>query len=384
MLSTLRRPFTLFEDRSPMPVDLYTTHAVRAALCAWFATARRALPWRATRDPYAIWVSEVMLQQTQVKTVVPYYQRFLTRLPTVAHLARADEQEVLKLWEGLGYYSRARHLQRAARIVHAQLGGRIPDQWESFRGLPGVGDYIAAAVLSIAFDRPFAVVDGNVKRVLARLFQIAEPVNHGPSHKTFQALADQLLDPVRPRDFNQALMELGALVCTPRRPLCAQCPLSSHCGAFQAAAVALYPHRAPRPQVPEHYLAAALVRKNNRVLIVRRPLEGLLGGLWEFPAVRYTAPQEAAAACVAHLREALNLTVTVERQAATIRHAYTHFKIRMALFDCLWRKGVVPRHAAVVHQWIDPAHIDRLALHRAAQKALPYLSAAPAGAHPDP
>lgn len=356
-----------------MLVDTQSADAIRRVLGDWFRLKRRSLPWRETNDPYRIWVSEVMLQQTQVKTVVPYYRRFMVLYPTVQHLACADTQAVLKAWEGLGYYSRARNLQKAARIVVEQLEGRIPDQWQPLRQLPGVGDYIAAAVLSIAFDRPFAVVDGNVKRVLARLFMIAEPVNRSASHKVFQALADQLLDAGQAGNFNQAMMELGALICTPRAPLCAQCPPAPYCRAAQSGAVARYPFRAPRPKTPEHALAVGLVRKQGRVLIVRRPDEGLLGGLWEFPAIRIEPAVDPAEACTRHLRTTFNLSVRVERHAATIRHAYTHFKIRMEVFVCDWHGGDARCSNAADHQWVDPEHVGRFALHRAAQKALSCL-----------
>ncbi len=198
---------------------------VRKKLLDWYATHRRRLPWRATSDPFAIWVSEVMLQQTQVATAIPYYRRFMDRFPTPAHLAAADIQEVLKLWEGLGYYSRARNLYRAAGVVTARFNGQVPDDPEAFRSLPGVGDYICAAVLSIAFGRVLPVVDGNVKRVLSRLLEIDTPVNRSGAHKIFQVPAMELVCPKQPADFNQAVMELGALVCRPKNPDCVTCPL---------------------------------------------------------------------------------------------------------------------------------------------------------------
>jgi A/G-specific adenine glycosylase len=201
---------------------------LRRRLLSWYDVHRRDLPWRRTREPYRIWVSEVMLQQTQVRTAIPFYRRFLQQFPTPAHLARADEQSVLKCWEGLGYYARARNLHRAAARVAAS-GGRVPDEWDAFRALPGVGNYIAAAVLSIAYGRPHAVVDGNVKRVLARLLALDLPVNAPAALRAFQAEAERLLDRRRPGDYNQALMELGALVCTPRAPDCGGCPQDTQC-----------------------------------------------------------------------------------------------------------------------------------------------------------
>jgi len=201
----------------------------RKRLLDWYAAHHRILPWRKTRDPYAVWVSEVMLQQTQVGTVIAYYERFMDRFADVAGLARADLQAVLKIWEGLGYYARARNLHRAAAVVCARHGGQVPDTWDQIRALPGVGPYIAAAVLSIAYHRPLAVVDGNVKRILARLFRIDAPVNVSSAAPVFQRKADELLERRQPGAFNQAMMELGAVVCRPRNPDCSHCPVSAHC-----------------------------------------------------------------------------------------------------------------------------------------------------------
>ena len=253
------------------------------ALLDWYLGARRDLPWRRSGDPYAVWVSEVMLQQTQVKTVIPYYLRFLDAFPTVARLAQSDLEQVLKLWEGLGYYSRARNLHKSAGLVVSHYGGRIPDQWDTLHRLPGIGDYIAAAVLSIAYGRPYAVVDGNVKRVLARVFALSEPVNVAVSHKTFQQWANRLLDHDRPADYNQAIMELGALICQPRQPLCLQCPLINFCQAKMAGTTERFPVKIKRTPVPKKEVVAAVIRKNDRLLLVRRPDQGLLGGCGSCP-----------------------------------------------------------------------------------------------------
>ncbi|MDY0311539.1 MAG: A/G-specific adenine glycosylase, partial [Desulfobacterales bacterium] len=268
---------------------------IRGALGRWYDTHRRDLPWRRTTDPYAIWVSEVMLQQTQVATVGSYYARWLERFPTVAHLAAADLQNVLKCWEGLGYYARARNFHRAAQILVRQLGGRVPDDPVAFRALPGVGDYIAAAVLSIAFGRPLAVVDGNVKRVLARFLKIDAPANAPTAHKMFAPVAAQWLDSRDPGRFNQAVMELGALICTPRQPRCEVCPIADGCRSLAEGCQADYPRRLPRRAVPEHRLLAAVVEKGGRLLIVQRPMDGLLGGLWEFPSLPLAQGQGAEA-----------------------------------------------------------------------------------------
>ena len=346
---------------------------IRGRLVRWYAQHRRELPWRRSRDPYRIWVSEVMLQQTQVKTVVPYYRRFIERFGEVARLAAADDHEVLKLWEGLGYYARARNLHRAARQVAADFGGRIPDNWQAFRALPGVGDYIAAAVLSIAFDQAYAVVDGNVKRVLARLKKISAPVNQPAPHRLYQQTAQALLDAAAPGRFNQALMELGALVCTPRRPDCGKCPLKDCCGAFGSGAVDRYPKRVKQKKTPTEHVAVGVVFKQGRVLIVRRPSAGVLGGLWEFPEGAIGEGEAAEAACVRAVAEAVGLEVAVAEHVGRVRHAYTHFKIVQEVFRCRYLAGRVQRATAVDHRWIPLEDLEAYALHRAHGKFVPRL-----------
>jgi A/G-specific adenine glycosylase len=353
---------------SDPPAQLPTEAA--GALAAWYERNRRDLPWRRTRDPYAIWVSEVMLQQTQVKTVIPYYQRFMDLFPNPAALACADPQAVLKAWEGLGYYSRARNMHRAAQAMH-EVGGRVPSEWSALRKLPGIGDYIAAAVLSIAFAQPYAVVDGNVKRVLARLLCIDSPINlTGSAHAAYQAAADRFLDPRQPGRHNQAVMELGALVCTPRQALCALCPLQGHCRALRAAVVDDYPRRAPRPSVGEQQWAAGLIVKNGRLLMVRRPSDGLLGGMWEFPSVRPQDGEEPAQACTDYIRRALGLSVHLRGKVACVRHAYTHFKLRLEVFRFDCPSGRIRLDGPAAFQWVPYGRTCRLPLHRAAQKVV--------------
>lgn len=258
----------------------------RAALLDYYDRAGRDLPWRTTSDPYAILVSEIMAQQTRVDTVVPYYLRWLEQFPTVEALARAPEDDVLKAWEGLGYYSRARNLHRAAKIVREGHGGRLPDTVAGLRTLPGVGPYTAGAVASIAYSRAAPAVDGNVRRVYARLFD--QP---SPSAKEVEMWAAGVVDPLRPGDFNQSLMELGATVCTPRRPSCETCPVSSWCGALRADTVEVRPQPRRRTAVRREVRAVAVMvaRGTDRVLLSRRPDGGLLAGLWEFPSVEAAA-----------------------------------------------------------------------------------------------
>jgi A/G-specific adenine glycosylase len=346
---------------------------LRRRLLAWYAHHQRRLPWRETHNPYRIWVSEVMLQQTQVQTALPYYHRFLKQFPTLRKLAAADLGEVLKRWEGLGYYARARHLHRAAGILLADGRGRIPDRWEAFRTLPGVGDYIAAAVLSIAFGRPHAVVDGNVKRVLARLLAITAPANQAASRKVFQAEADRLLDRGRPGDFNQALMELGALVCTPASPGCSACPLIGCCAAYGSGTIADYPRRVAARTVPEAHIAVGVVFKNGRVLITRRPAKGLLGGLWEFPGGKLQPGERPEEACAREIKEEVNLDVIIAEPLTQVRHAYSHLRIHLHVFRCRFKAGRVRLKGPVDHRWVRIADIGRFAFPKANHKFIPLL-----------
>ncbi|MEX2526287.1 MAG: A/G-specific adenine glycosylase [Gemmatimonadota bacterium] len=257
----------------------------RRRLLAYFDAGARSLPWRQSQDPYAVLVSEFMLQQTRVETVIPYFQRWMDRFPSLQALADASQEEVLKLWQGLGYYSRARNLHQAVREVQGRYGGELPRAPKELRTLPGVGPYTAGALASIAFQEPAAAVDGNVRRVLARIMDVPEP-----SPRELEGWAVGLVDPERPGDFNQALMELGSRVCTPRMPRCGDCPVAGFCGALAADTVAERPRRkAPKPTPMSREGVAVVVLGGDdaepRLLFRRRPPSGLLAGMWEFPGV---------------------------------------------------------------------------------------------------
>lgn len=346
---------------------------IRMQLVGWYLKNQRTLPWRRTQNPYHIWVSEVMLQQTQVKTVIPYFQKFIHRFPDMAHLAEACEQTVLKRWEGLGYYARARNLHRAVKIVFREYDGKIPREIKTFQKLPGVGDYIASAVLSIAFEQPHAVVDGNVKRVLARIFLVDTPVNGSDSHKVFKKIADRMLESQKPGTFNQAMMELGALVCRPKNPLCDQCPLRNMCRALSSRQVVAYPQRIPSKKIPLVHIATGVVFKNGRILITRRKSEGLLGGLWEFPGGKVKKDETAEQACVREIKEEVNLVVDIESHVTRVRHAYTHFKIVMEVYRCRYVSGRVRRKGPVAHCWVQLKELEKYPFPKANHKFIPYL-----------
>ena len=355
------------------PLTLEKKPQFRSQLIRWFRTHQRRLPWRQTRDPYQIWVSEVMLQQTQVKTVLTYYQRFLERFPDIRHLAAADLQEVLKGWEGMGYYGRARNLHRAAQMIVNDMGGKIPSQYQVFRRLPGVGEYIGAAVQSLAFDQPRAVLDGNVKRVVSRLFLMDSPLNTTSSLRLCKQRVEDLLDPGRPGLFNQAMMELGATICHPRKPRCPVCPVSRFCQAYHTKRQNEIPVIPRTRSIPEHHVVAGIVCKNSHLLITRRKPAGLLGGLWEFPGGKVRMGETAREACIREIREEVNLAIEIVDRLTRVKHAYTHFRIVMDIFRCRYRSGEVVLKGPVDHRWITVEEVDRFPFPAANHKFIPLL-----------
>jgi len=346
---------------------------IRSLLIEWYNRHHRRLPWRETDNPYRIWISEVMLQQTQIQTVLPYYQKFLLHFPDVKRLADADLQMVLKVWEGLGYYARARNMHKAAKIILEQYAGEFPENRKLIEKLPGVGDYIAAALLSIAFDQPYAVVDGNVKRVLARLYEITAPINKSSSYRIFKEAAERLLDHHQPGIFNQAMMELGATICKPRNLECNRCPIRFLCHASQAGSINEFPKRIKTPKTPRHHIVVGVVYKNNHMLITRRKPEGLLGGLWEFPGGKVRKHENAERACVREIKEEVNLNVEVTRHVTQVKHAYTHFKILMEVFSCRYVSGEVKLNGPVDFRWIMRWEIEQYPFPKANHKFIHML-----------
>ena len=326
-----------------------------AALLAWYAAHQRALPWRNHPDPYAVWVSEVMLQQTQVATVMPYFAHWMQRFPTVEALAAADEQEVLALWEGLGYYRRARALHRAAQEIVARHGGSLPADPKALQRLPGIGKYTAHAIASLAFGRDVAVLDGNVKRVFARVAALETPIDTAAGERALWALAESHLPPGRAADYNQALMDLGATVCTPRAPRCAACPLDSFCKARQSGNPEAFPKKQRRQRQPHYTVVAAVIRRGGRVLIAQRPAEGLLGNLWEFPGGKVEQGETLETALQREIREELNVEIAIVAPFGVYRHAYTHFRVTLHAFLARLESGE-PRAVQVqALRWVSPA-----------------------------
>jgi len=338
---------------------------IRQALLRWWDPAARKLPWRRRRDPYAIWVSEIMLQQTRAATVGDYFGRFLRQFPTVETLAAADLEDVLKAWEGMGYYSRARNLHLAARRVVADRGGRLPDSADELRRLPGIGPYTAAAIASIAFGRDVPVVDGNVTRVLCRVFRVRQNPKAAPTRRRLLSLARSLIAPGAAGRINQALMDLGATVCLPKRPDCERCPLAGRCLACARGEQHLLPHRAPRRRLPHYDVAAGVVWRRGRVLIDRRRPEGLLGGLWEFPGGKRRPGEPLRQTVRREIREEIGIEVTVIGPLITVRHAYTHFRITLHVFECRYKSGRCRAIGPDAWKWVRPDELDAFAFPKA-------------------
>jgi len=349
-------------------------------LLDWYTQQAAALPWRENTDAYRVWLSEMMLQQTQVSTVIPYYLRFLENFPTVYDLAAAERDTVLKLWEGLGYYSRARNLHKAAQMVVNDYGGQFPSDAVTLQNLPGIGRYTAGAIASIAYNQPAPVLDGNVIRVFSRIFNIAEDVTLPATQKRLWEIAEELVPTERPGDYNQALMELGRTICKPRNPLCEQCPINTYCEAHQLGIEDERPIKAKKAPTPHYDVTAGLIRNAERqLLIAKRPDDKLLGGLWEFPGGKQE-PGESLPDCLAReLYEELNIQVEVGAYFVQVKHAYTHFKITLHVFECTYLpEGGEPECLACADWlWVDQTDLDQFAFSAADRQVIAELKARP-------
>jgi A/G-specific adenine glycosylase len=332
------------------------------ALLEWYSRHARQLPWRTRPDPYAVLVSEIMLQQTRVETALPYYERWLERFPDLATLAEASQAEVLKAWEGLGYYSRARNLHRAARRVMAEYGGELPPDPQELQKLPGIGPYSAAAIASIAFGADTPALDANVRRVLARLFDVSLPARSPAGEQRLRQLAAEHLPPGRAGDYNQALMDLGALVCTPRAPDCLRCPLAQACAAFRSGVQAERPVRAAKPAAPHYLVTAAVILRRSRVLIAQRPAEKLLGGLWEFPGGKVLPGEALPEGLRREIREELDVEIAVGAPLGIYRHAYTHFRVTLHAFQCALQTGEPRQREHTDLRWVAPTDLSHFAM----------------------
>lgn len=370
----------------------YETHgqgeAIAGALLNWFARFQRDLPWRRSRDPYRIWVSEVMLQQTRVETVIPYYERWFAQFPTLLDLAAAPQDQVLKAWEGLGYYSRARNLHRAVQAVAERFGGEVPDDEEAVRSLPGVGPYTAGAILSIAFNRSVPAVDGNVMRVLSRLFRIGDDIMKPKTREGMERLIRTMIPEGQASAFNQALMELGALVCTPSSPKCLACPVAEFCQAFQHGEQSAFPIKAKAKPPKEIDLVAVVIEQGGRFLVQRRPEEGLLGGLWVFPMVELTQGESHLHAVHRGIQEQYDLRVLIDAHLTDVRHVFSHLVWNLKAYLVSTDEGFPALHEATPqesansdappifppnHRWVTLDELSQLAFPVAHQQVIRTL-----------
>lgn len=307
-------------------------------LLRWYGRHARSLPWRTRHDPYRVWISEIMLQQTRVETVVPYFKRWMNRFPTIEALAASSERDVLRVWEGLGYYARARNIRRCAQVLVRDFHGQLPSEPRALRSLPGIGDYSAGAIASIAFGRDTATLDGNIRRVLARVFDFAARADSAPGRAQLWRLAESHLPKGHAGTYNQAMMELGATVCHPRQPRCGACPVRTICDARARGTLERRPALRPKKRPPLFLVGAAVVRSKGRVLLARRDPHGLLGGLWEFPNARLSA----GSAALGGLRSgwaravgiAYRLRIRSDGKLGMVRHAYSHFRVVVEIRAC--------------------------------------------------
>ncbi len=332
------------------------------------------MPWRSDPSPYKVWVSEMMLQQTQVVTVIPYFDRFIKRFPSFRVLAEADLQDVLKLWEGLGYYARARHLHQAAQVIVRDYAGKPPRTAAELRALPGVGPYTAAAIASIAFLEPVPSVDGNVLRVFSRFWGLDTPMRDKALADEVRARLTPLINTVNPSYFNQAMMETGALICRPHNPLCDCCLLASDCVAFKTGRTADLPVVKPGGKVPHYRVGVGVIWKNGRLLIARRHETQMLGGLWEFPGGKPLKGESLSQTVKREVWEETGVSCEVEAPYVTVKHAYSHFKITLTAYKCRWLSGRARPKAAAELKWVLPETLKNYPMPNANRRVVEAMS----------
>ncbi len=334
-----------------------TIEFIQKELLNWFEKQQRPLPWRVEYQPYQVWVSEIMLQQTQVKTALPYFDRWMKALPTIKSVAQAPEDQILKLWEGLGYYSRARNLQKAAKVIVSEYGGVFPTDHKAILALPGIGPYTAGAITSIAFNQDKPLVDGNVIRVLSRLFLYTKNTRLPAAEKQMWEWAEKVLPKGKARYFNQAMMEFGALQCTPSAVDCSTCPMTPVCQAYKKDMVSQLPDRGPKKKLKNLTVVVAVIRKNGKIFIQKRPPKGLMAGLWEFPGGKVEKGEKKEAALIRELKEEMGVQVKNIKFLKKLKHAYTSFKIDLHCYEVDYESGKVELKAATEFKWINPSEL---------------------------
>ncbi len=350
-------------------------------LLDWYAQNRRRLPWqdgigRLSRKAlaYRVFVSEIMLQQTRVDQALPYYLRWMESIPDFDVLARTPMQKLLKLWEGLGYYARVRHLKKAAQTIVEKHGGRIPADYDEIQALPGVGDYTAAALASFIHGQPRLSIDGNVFRALSRILAKSFTFSSQADRRKLSEAAFHLLDRANPGNFNRAMMRLGALVCLPKNPKCFACPVNFFCRAYQTRTTERYPRPKKKLARPHYQIAAGIIWKNGKILIAQRKPDGLLGGLWEFPGGKKRSGESLQAACRRELQEETGVTVRVGPLAQRIEHGYSHFSITLTIFQCKYQNGAPRPLGCQDLKWVRPKELAKYPFPKANQKIIPLLA----------
>jgi A/G-specific adenine glycosylase len=340
---------------------------------SWFNKSQRTMPWRTHSSPYYTWISEIMLQQTQVVTVIPYFERFITLFPTLEDLAKANQDSVLKAWEGLGYYSRARNLHKAAKVICESFNGIIPNDYTEIQKIPGIGPYTGAAIVSIAYEIPVSVVDGNVLRVFSRFWGIYDDIRLPKVRDVLFKKLNAYVGQIKPSVFNQAIMELGALICTPKKPKCTDCALGDDCFANKFLKQTDLPVKSKSKPVPTYNIVVGLIYFNNKLLIAKRKEEKMLGGLWEFPGGKINDNESEKQALIREVQEEVNLDITITQKLGTIKHAYSHFKINLHAYICSSITKEAVAISASKLEWINENKLDNYAFPTANKKLFKLL-----------
>ena len=343
---------------------------IKNPLLHWYNNNKRTLPFRETKDPYKIWVSEVMLQQTQVKTVIPFYNRWVKEYPTLKSAADASLDKLLKLWEGLGYYGRCRNFHKALKIVEEKYKGEIPNNFDEFLTLPGVGEYTAGAVLSIAYQKSIPAIDGNVTRVMARILGIKNLTTK--NQKRLKRNVQKLIPTTDPGNFNQGLMELGALICIPIKPSCEICPLSNFCKAYKYKEPALYPLKKKKKVKPHYTVVAGIIWRDDKFFIQQRDENAMLGGLWEFPGGKVENGESLEDALSREIKEECNIVPIIKKKVGSVKHSYSHFSISFHCFHCIENGQTI--HHSNRRTWITLNEIESFTFPKANHKIFSLIN----------
>lgn len=334
-----------------------------ASLLEWFDKNKRELPFRKNRNLYTIWISEVMLQQTKVDTVIPYFNSWIKKFPNINAVAQASEESILKSWEGLGYYSRCRNLHKAAKIIVNDYGSKIPVDWDNFRSLPGVGDYTAGAVLSIAFNKNYVAIDGNVKRVISRIIGRKKLSKYNLNY--IKSFLLKNMDRNRAGDFNEAVMELGACICLPRSPKCKRCPIKSFCSGYKSGRPNDYPQKLAKKRIPLYTFVGGVIRFEEKILIQKRD-DQMLNGLWEIPIKKTNLKKNYAEFFKKYIFDKYGYIISFKKIISEVEHVYSHFKMKLIVIDFIKNDNI--KNTGTSFSWVSKSDINSYAFHRVNHK----------------